>query len=110
MLHLLHFGTQSMIKVKAIVMAKLIGTLGILEVRAECEIADAKLEEAILHNPRLRGPANSQSVRDLRTLRDAAFTLRSYDRHEDCERLLANIRELIAGPPMGSLGDNDEED
>jgi sporulation protein YlmC with PRC-barrel domain len=24
--------------------------------------------------------------------------------------LLANIRELIAGPPMGSLGDNDEEE
>ncbi len=32
----------------------------------------------------------------------------SYGRHEDCERMLANIRELIAGPPMGSLGDNDE--
>jgi sporulation protein YlmC with PRC-barrel domain len=43
-------------------------------------------------------------------LRDAAFTLRSYGRHDDCERLLANIRELIAGPPMGSLGDNDEEE
>jgi len=91
-------------------MAALIGTLGIIEVRAECEIADAKLEEAILHNPRLRGPANSQSVRDLRTLRDAAFTLRSYGRHEDCERLLGNIRELVAGPAMSSLGDNDEEE
>jgi hypothetical protein len=99
-----------MIRVKAIGMAALIGTLGIIEVRAECEIADAKLEEAILHNPRLRGPANSQSVRDLRTLRDAAFTLRSYGRHEDCERLLGNIRELVAGPAMSSLGDNDEEE
>jgi len=99
-----------MIRVKAIVMAALIGTVGIMEVRAECEIADAKLEEAILHNPRLRGPANSQSVRDLRTLRDAAFTLRSYGRHEDCERLLGNIRELVAGPAMSSLGDNDEEE
>jgi sporulation protein YlmC with PRC-barrel domain len=38
-------------------------------------IADAKLEEAILQNPGLRGPANRQSVRDLRSLRDAAFTL-----------------------------------
>jgi hypothetical protein len=37
-------------------------------------------------------------VRDLRSLRDAAFTLRSYGRHDDCERLLANIRELISGP------------
>jgi len=77
---------------------------------ADCQIADAKLEEAILKNPGLRGPANRQAVRDLRSLRDAAFTLRSYGRHEDCERLLGNIRELISGPPMGSLGDNDEEE
>src|SRR5438477_12264332 len=91
-------------------MAVLLGTVGTATAEAECEIADAKLEEAIQQNPRLRGPANSQSVRDLRSLRDAAFTLRSYGRHEDCERLLANIRELIAGPPMGSLGDNDEEE
>jgi hypothetical protein len=77
---------------------------------ADCQIADAKLEEAILKNPELRGPANRQSVRDLRALRDAAFTLRSYGRHEDCERLLANIRELISGPSMTSLGDNDEEE
>jgi len=103
---------EIMTKVKAIVMASLIGAATITAARAEaeCEIADAKLEEAIQQNPKLRGPANSQSVRDLRSLRDAAFTLRSYGRHEDCERLLANIRELIAGPPMGSLGDNDEDE
>lgn len=77
---------------------------------ADCQIADAGLEEAVLRNPRLRGPANSQSVRDLRSLRDAAFTLRSYGRHDDCERLLANIRELIAGPAMGTLGDTDEDE
>ena len=76
---------------------------------ADCQMADAKLEEAILKNPGLRGPANRQAVRDLRSLRDAAFTLRSYGRHEDCERLLGNIRELIAGPSMDTLGDNDEE-
>lgn len=96
--------------VRTMVTAALIGAVGVTEALAECEIADARLEEAIQQNPRLRGPANSQSVRDLRSLRDAAFTLRSYGRHEDCERLLANIRELIAGPPMGSLGDNDEEE
>jgi hypothetical protein len=99
-----------MMKLRALVMAVLLGAVGTTKAKAECEIADAKLEEAIQQNPRLRGPANSQSVRDLRRLRDAAFTLRSYGRHEDCERLLANIRELIAGPPMGSLGDNDEEE
>jgi hypothetical protein len=77
---------------------------------AECQIGDAKLEEAILKKPELRGKANRESVRALRSLRDAAFTLRSYGRHDECERLLATIRELIAGPSMGSLGDNDEEE
>src|SRR5881392_2800280 len=103
-------GKKRMIHVKAILMAAIIWAVGLSGAKAECEIADARLEEAIAQNPRLRGPANSQSVRDLRSLRDAAFTLRSYGRHEDCERILADIRELIAGPPMGSLGDNDEEE
>jgi hypothetical protein len=84
--------------------------LSIADASAECQIADAQLEEAILKSPKLRGPDNRQAVRDLRSLRDAAFTLRSYGRHDDCERLLANIRELISGPPMGSLGDNDEDE
>jgi sporulation protein YlmC with PRC-barrel domain len=82
---------------------------GVNGAMADCQIADAKLEEAILNKPQLRGTANQQAVRDLRSLRDAAFTLQSYGRHDDCERLLANIRELIAGPIMSSLGDNDEE-
>ena len=88
----------------------LLASLSITEARADCQIADAKLEEAILQNPRLRGPANRQSVRDLRSLRDAAFTLWSYGRYADCERLLANIRELISAPSMGRLGDNDEDE
>ena len=87
----------------------LLGSVGVTAAMAECQIADAKLEEAILNKPDLRGPANTQIVRDLRNLRDAAFTLWSYGRHDDCERLLGNIRELLAGPPMGNLGDNDEE-
>lgn len=87
-----------------------LSTCVLADARAECQIADAKLEEAILSNPQLRGPGNRQAVRDLRSLRDAAFTLWSYGRHDDCERLLANIRELIAGPNMGSLGGNDEEE
>jgi PRC-barrel domain len=90
--------------------AALISGAGLTHALADCQIADAKLEEAILKSPKLRGSANRQAVRDLRSLRDAAFTLRSYGRHDDCERLLANIRELISGPPMGSLGDNDEEE
>jgi hypothetical protein len=84
--------------------------LGTTTAMADCQIADAKLEEAILQKPELRGPANRQKVRDLRTLRDAAFTLWSYGRHDDCERLVANIRELVFAPSMGSMGDNDEDE
>src|ERR687890_2652600 len=87
----------------------LLSMLGVTHAMADCQIADAKLEEAILQKPELRGRANRQAVRDLRSLRDAAFSLWSYGRHADCERLMANIRELISGPSMGSLGDNDEE-
>ena len=97
---------QTAILITAIVF----GALGAPAALADCQIGDAKLEEAILQKPQLRGPANRQSVRDLRSLRDAAFTLRSYGRQDECERLLATIRELIAGPAMGSLGDNDEEE
>jgi hypothetical protein len=93
-----------------IIAAALLIILGPAAAMAQCQIADAKLEEAILHNPQLRGPGNRQAVRDLRRLRDAAFTLWSYGRHDDCDRLVANIRELIAGPNMSSLGGNDEED
>jgi len=95
---------------KILLAVALLGALGGAEASAECQIADAKLEDAIAHKPGLQGRANRQVVRDLRRLRDAAFTLWSYGRHDDCERLLANIRELVAGPPMGNLGGNDEED
>ena len=65
------------------------GHCGRQRAMADCQIGDAKLEEAILNKPDLRRPANSQIVRDLRNLRDAAITLWSYGRHEDCERFLA---------------------
>lgn len=97
-----------MIPIRTLLVATLLSGSG-MAAKAECQIADAKLEEAILNKPSLRGIANRQAVRDLRSLRDAAFTLQSYGRHEDCERLLANIRELIAGPAMSTLGGNDEE-
>src|SRR3954464_8776693 len=61
-------------------------------------------------SPSFAGLRNRQSVRALRSLRDAAFTLWSYGRHADCERLLANIRELVTGPSMSSLGGNDEDE
>jgi PRC-barrel domain len=96
--------------VTLLVSCALLSGLNITPVMADCQIADAKLEEAILQKPELRGRANRQMVRDLRSLRDAAFTLWSYGRHDDCERLLANIRELVAAPSMASMGGNDEEE
>jgi hypothetical protein len=77
---------------------------------ASCHIEDARLEEAILQKPEFHGPGNRQIIRDLRALRDAAFILCSYGRHKDCNRLLANIRELVAVPTMSLLGGNDEDD
>jgi hypothetical protein len=84
--------------------------LGVSPAFAVCNISDAKLEEAVLKSPELRNPENRYLVRDLRTLRDAAFLLWSYGLHDDCERVLANIRELIAAPSMGRLGNNDEDE
>lgn len=83
---------------------------GVTTARASnCNIADAQLEEAILNKPEFRHPASRQMVRDLRSLRDAAFILWAYGRHADCERLVANIRELVFAPSMGALGENDED-
>lgn len=84
--------------------------LGVTPAFAVCNISDAKLEEAVLKSPELRKPENRYLVRDLRKLRDAAFILWSYGLHDDCERVLANIRQLIASPSMGKLGDNDEDE
>lgn len=92
-----------------LVSAALFSGLWVGQAWADCQIADAKLEEAILHQENLRGSANRQSVRDLRRLRDAALILQSYGRDADCERLLGNIRELISGPAMTTLGDSDED-
>jgi sporulation protein YlmC with PRC-barrel domain len=83
---------------------------GISRASAVCNIDDAKLEQAILHKPEFRDPVNRQLVLDLRHLRDSAFILWSYGRYDDCERLLANIRELISVPSMANLGGNDEDE
>jgi hypothetical protein len=76
---------------------------------AACNISDAQLEEAILEKLELRDPQNRYLVLDLRTMRDAAYLLWTYGLEEDCERLLGNIRELIASPALGKLGTNDED-
>lgn len=77
---------------------------------AECNIADAGLEEAILEKPEFRDPKNRHLVRDLRRLRDSAYILWSYGQTDACERLLGNIRELVATPSMETLGGSDEDE
>ena len=93
-----------------LLIAAVLGGLPATAAMAECNISDAKLEEAILSKPELRDPTNRQMVRDLRNLRDSAFILWSYGREDDCEQLLASIRELVSSPSMGALGDNDEDE
>ena len=86
--------------------------LASLRAMAECQIADAKLEEAILNKPDASAyPASLQAVRDSAQPAGRRLTLRSYGR----QRVIAsasswaNIRELLAsGPPRADLGDNDE--
>src|SRR6476646_10576151 len=78
----------NMTHVRTLLAAALLSAVGPTAAMADCQIGDAKLEEAILLKPELRRLANRQIVRDLRNLRDAAITLWSYGRHEDCERLL----------------------
>ncbi len=77
---------------------------------ADCNISDAKLEEAILKKPEFRDLSNRQLVRDLRRLRDAAFILWSYGQGKACEQMLGHIRELVAAPSMASLGGSDEDE
>src|SRR3954463_15775149 len=62
---------------------------------ATCPVADAKVENAIATKPELRGSANVQVVRDLRTLRDAAVVLDAYEHESACKRVVAVLNELF---------------
>src|SRR3954451_17682871 len=95
---------------RILVAVMLFARLSAAQALAECNISDSKIEEAILQKPEFRDPANRQMVRDLRSLRDSAFVLWSYGRIKDSERLMGNIRELVASPSMGSLGGSDEDE
>ena len=99
-----------MISARSLIVAIGVVTLGAHSSWAACNIADAKLEEAIHKKPEFRDPNNRQMVQELRRLRDSAFILWSYGRIEQCEQLLGHIRELVAAPSMGSLGGSDEDE
>ncbi|MEH3145971.1 MAG: photosystem reaction center subunit H [Methylobacterium frigidaeris] len=76
-----------------------------------CDVVGLRLEDEIARRPELRQAANEQTVRDLRTLRDAAIVLDAYKKPADCSRLVTILRELVADPDrtIEQGGDTDEE-
>ena len=78
---------------------------------AACDVAGLKLEDAIAQKKELREQANEQTVRDLRTLRDAAIVLDAYRYQPECERLVAIVKALSANPEKAieQSGDTDED-
>lgn len=78
---------------------------------AACDVAALKLEDAIAQKTELQNSANKQTVRDLRTLRDAAIVLQAYKYEPECERILAIVKTLTANPEhaIEQSGDTDEE-
>ncbi|GJD59180.1 photosystem reaction center subunit H [Methylobacterium dankookense] len=76
-----------------------------------CDVAGAKIEDLIAGKAELREGANGQTLRDLRTLRDAAIVLESYKYGPECERLLAIVKTLAADPDKAieQSGDTDED-
>ena len=69
------------------------------------------IEEQIAAKAELQEGANRQTLRDLRTLRDAAIVLESYKYGPECERLLAIVKTLAANPDKAieQSGDTDED-
>ncbi|NEU12295.1 photosystem reaction center subunit H [Methylobacterium sp. BTF04] len=78
---------------------------------AACDVKAAKLEEAIAAKSELRETANKQTVRDLRTLRDAAIVLETYKYGTECERIVEIVKALAANPEktIERGGDTDED-
>ncbi len=78
---------------------------------AACDVKGAKIEEQIAAKPDLQKDANAQTVRDLRTLRDAAIVLDTYKYPGECEVLLGIARSLLSDPgkTIEQGGDTDED-
>lgn len=78
---------------------------------AACDVQGAKIEEQIAAKPELQKDENAQTVRDLRTLRDAAIVLDTYKYPGECEVLLGIARSLLSDPAktIEQGGDTDED-
>ena len=77
--------------------------------RADCNVEDTGL--AIAAKSELQEAKNAQIVRDLRNLRDAAIVLDSYGFPDECKRLVAIVKGLVANPDstIKRSSDTDEE-
>jgi hypothetical protein len=90
-------------------------TLGVLAPHgaalAACDVQGARIEEQIAAKPELQQESNAQTVRDLRTLRDAAIVLETYKYPGECEVLLGIARSLLSDPAktIEQGGDTDED-
>ncbi|MGF3022910.1 photosystem reaction center subunit H [Methylobacterium aquaticum] len=78
---------------------------------AACDVVGLHLEDMIAQSSKLQRSANEQTVRDLRTLRDAAVILDAYKHPKLCAQVLAVLRGLAADPEraIDQSGDTDEE-
>jgi hypothetical protein len=78
---------------------------------AHCGLTDLALDQAISQKNELRRSENAQVVRDLRTLREAAFILDANQHTAECQRLVTVVRELVADPKRAieTSGDTDED-
>ncbi|MCJ2126215.1 photosystem reaction center subunit H [Methylobacterium sp. J-077] len=87
-------------------------TASAVPARAACDVKGAQIEEAIAAKKELREDANAQTVRDLRTLRDAAIVLETYKFPGECEVLLGIAKSLLANPDKTIVrgGDTDEDE
>ncbi len=101
--------------VKAIISVAVLAGVAALSVssseaeESRCRIGAAKLEQTIAKKPELREGANAQTVRDLRTLQEAAIVLQSYKHESECEQVIAALKTLAADPGRAiASGDTDE--
>ncbi|MCJ2057976.1 photosystem reaction center subunit H [Methylobacterium sp. J-048] len=86
-------------------------TTSALAAPATCDVKGAQIEEGIAAKKELRQDANEQTVRDLRTLRDAAIVLETYKFPGECEVLLGIAKSLLANPDKTIVqGGNTDED
>ncbi len=76
-----------------------------------CDVTKLGLEDKIAARSELQRSANEQTVRDLRTLRDAAIVLDAYKFEAECERLVTIVKTLTDDPAVAieQSGDTDED-